>query len=200
MTLQEGTDNEGKLSGTYNIISNFDLNYGDIKTKLIFAQFDITFDSENTAIQAIEAAYSNLAVADRGGYIAGVAAYYDPGSYYAGVEYAEVRFDGDVVSLAEDDRFLATLGYRYNEFTLHYSYSSSDKTNDLDAIPTTDTANYARAKGVTDSILTEDKTHIVGLRYDFHSNAALKFEYGFTDDDYANTDTQFFRSGISIIF
>ena len=34
------------------------------------------------------------------GYIAGVAAYYDPGSYYAGVEYAEVKFDGDVVSLA----------------------------------------------------------------------------------------------------
>ena len=54
MTLQEGTDNEGKLSGTYNIISNFDLNYGDIKTKLIFAQFDITFDSENKTIQAID--------------------------------------------------------------------------------------------------------------------------------------------------
>ena len=148
----------------------------DIKTKLIFAQFDITFVSESQTVKDIEAAYSNLAVTDRGGYIAGVAAYYDPGSYYAGVEYAEVRFDGDVVSLAEDDR-LATLGYRYNEFTLHYSYSSSDKTNDLDVVPTTDTANYAKAKGVTDSVLTEDKTHIVGLRYDFHSNAALKFEY-----------------------
>ena len=100
-----------------------------------------------------------MAVADRGGYIAGVAAYYDPGSYYAGVEYAEVRFDDDVVSLAEDDRFLATLGYRYNEFTLHYSYSSSDKTNDLDAIPTTDTANYARAKGVTDHLNRGQNTY-----------------------------------------
>ncbi|MYM59963.1 hypothetical protein GTG28_12075 [Vibrio sp. OCN044] len=203
---REVTLSVGELSGKYDIISNFDLNYGDIKTKLIYSQFELTVtnsDSSATIVSldnAFNSDFPNAFLAtDMGGYIAGVAAYYDPGSYYFGVEYAEVRFDDDVISIAEDDRFLATLGYRYNEYTLHYSYSSSDKTNDLDKIATTD-ARYANAKAFTDQVVAEDKTHIIGLRYDFHSNAALKFEYGFTDDDYANTDTQFFRSGISIIF
>jgi len=198
---REVTLSAGTLSGNYDIISNFDLNYGDIKTKLIFSQFDITLVNSN--LDTIQNNSPDLPNAflpkDMGGHIAGVAGYYDPGSYYFGVEYAEVRFDDDVISIAEDDRFLTTIGYRYNEYTLNYSYSSSEKSNDLDKISTSD-PRYSGAKTVADGVLTEDKTHIVGLRYDFHPNAALKFEYGFTDDDYIDQDTQFFRTGVSIIF
>ncbi|MDN3611178.1 hypothetical protein QWZ16_16210 [Vibrio ostreicida] len=102
-------------------------------------------------------------------------------------------------SISEDDRFLATVGYRISDYTLHYSYSTSDKSNGLDRVSTSD-SRYSTAKQVADAVLSEDQTHIVGVRYDFHSNAALKFEYGYTDNDYTDQDTQFFRTGVSIIF
>ncbi|MDN3610012.1 porin [Vibrio ostreicida] len=203
--LGSGTRNvtltAGDLSGTYNIISNFDVSYGDFKAKLIYSQFDISLTS--TTLVTVQSSFTDLpgafVIEDMGGHIAGVAGYYDPGEYYLGVEYAEVRFDDDVISISEDDRFLATVGYRISDYTLHYSYSTSDKSNGLDRVSTSD-SRYSTAKQVADAVLSEDQTHIVGVRYDFHSNAALKFEYGYTDNDYTDQDTQFFRTGVSIIF
>lgn len=192
----------GDLAATYDVLSVFDLNYGDLKTKFIYSAFEVSVTSDT--LQQVQDALTGLdgafVVDEMPGYIAGVAAYYDPGDYYFGVEYAELRFDKDIISASDDDRFLATLGYRYSDYTLHYSYASSDKTNGIEKLLTTSDPRYATAKSVADAVTSDDKTHIVGLRYDFHPNAALKFEYGFTDDDYIDQDTQFFRTGVSIIF
>ncbi|GLT17933.1 hypothetical protein GCM10007938_17110 [Vibrio zhanjiangensis] len=202
MGTRELTLTAGDLAGNYDAITVFDLGYGDFKTKFIYSVFEIslTSDTLETVQNALAGLDGAFVVKDMPGYIAGVAAYYDPGSYYLGVEYAELRFDKDIIAVSEDDRFLATVGYRYSDFTLHYSFSSSDKTNGIEKLLTTSDPRYATAKSVADAVTSDDKTHIVGLRYDFHPNAALKFEYGFTDDDYIDQDTQFFRTGVSIIF
>lgn len=191
----------GDISAKYNILTNFDISYGDFKTKLIYSDYDLSITS-NTVI-AVQQLFPDLPGAflmdEAKGTIAGIAAYYDPGNFYLGIEYADLAYKDIIITAPEDVRFLATAGYRFNEYTLHYSYSTSDKSNSLDKVAQSD-PRYAIAKSVSNAVLSEDETHILGLRYDFHSNAAFKLEYGITDNAYTNQDTQFLRTGVSIVF
>jgi hypothetical protein len=62
-----------------------------------------------------------------------------------------------------------TAAYRIGDLTPHITYSQRD--TDLEVI------------SVFDDVNAKNNTVTVGLRWDFHSNAALKFEYNTSSDD-----------------
>jgi hypothetical protein len=196
-TLRSGT----YFSGKYDFILNVDFTYDFWTTKFIYIKSRITVEADSLiAVQAAFPDYPDLFnIQDQGSLVAGLASYLNFDQFFLGVEYAQVSSDGLTIAIPEDERLLLTGGYRLNDWLFHYTYGNSQKENDLDHFDSSD-PRYPILLAIGGQNDTETTTHTLGVVYDFHPSAKLKFEVGTIKVDLTNIDTSFVRSGIAVVF
>lgn len=115
--------------------------------------------------------------------------------------------------LADDDAYYIMAGYRFDNVLAHVTYGAKDGgtdrlTDDViqdtpipGAAPMTTTHLTGLTNGLTDSESSDIKYVTLGLRWDFHDSAALKFEYtNYTDDLDGAKDAGLFRTALVTVF
>jgi hypothetical protein len=118
-------------------------------------------------------------------------------------EYTSLEIDDTV--LGEEESYYIMFGKQFDGYLVHITYGSDESiTNNFTSTLPLGTP-LDPLKLATQGILTgqKDESNYVtlGLRWDFHSSASLKFEYtDFTDDLNANNDAGLFRTSLVTIF
>ncbi len=149
---------------------------------------DTSSNIEELTIEEETATYGNVAIN------------YDNGSLLAGAEYATLDIDSSPYGTI--NRMSAILGWRFGDVLVHATLSEADDDarTDLDAgIPVLTSPPYpapalalnAIAPGldaVADSLMDTQSTITLGVRWDFTSSAALKFQLD--DISYDKTDEE----------
>ncbi|NRD73850.1 hypothetical protein HQQ94_11490 [Shewanella sp. VB17] len=186
----------GDVAADFDLLVNFDFSYDIWSTKLVYMNAKTSISSAGlNGLQALFPDLPNTIVGDEvPDQIYGVASYLDFGTVYMGVEYTYIGFEDTHFVLNNDNRFMATTGYRFSDFTLHYSYSTSIKSNDKGMLDPLRPGYAAISDG------NDVTTHTVGLRWDFHPSAAFKIDGGTTEDVITNTEADFVRAGMTVVF
>lgn len=118
-------------------------------------------------------------------------------------EYTELNLDG--TTLPNQESYYVLAGYRFNNMLAHITYGdNSDSrgriTNGVPVIPQL-VPLLIPTNGLTDSQSSETNYVTLGLRWDFHDSAALKFEYtSYSDDLNGNNDAGIFRTALVTVF
>jgi len=108
--------------------------------------------------------------------------------------------------LADDDAYYIMAGYRFDNMLVHVTYGAKDGGTDrlTDNVPTGSPeldGLINGTNGLTDSESSDIKYVTLGLRWDFHDSAALKFEYtNYTDDLDGAKDAGLFRTALVTVF
>jgi len=120
-------------------------------------------------------------------------------------EFTQLNLDG--TTLANQDSYYIMAGYRFSDMLAHITYGVDDDARDriTGGVPVgvdpsldflIDTTN-----GITDGEANEANYITIGLRWDFHDSAALKFEFtSYGDDLNSNNDAGLFRTAIVTVF
>lgn len=118
-------------------------------------------------------------------------------------EYTELNLDG--TTLPNQESFYIMAGYRFDSFLAHVTYGANDDnrdriTDDVPVVPPL-LPLLIPTNGLTDSQSAETNYITLGLRWDFHDSAALKFEYtSYSDDLDSNNDAGLFRTALVTVF
>ena len=191
---------------------NYDITYESYSAKFIYLTGELNFG--NAQVDALADAFAAISdqyvydhvtlVEDDTSYL-GFALNADWGDFFAIGEYALLDFEREYMHAHDETRLMISGGYRFDEFTLHYTYSSNE-TDDpekvLSDIPPINIYDPLRltAAGVLIASRGESVTHTFGIRYDFHSSAAAKVEYIMNEDDLALTEADVIRFGVDFVF
>ena len=143
------------------------------------------------------------------------------------IDYEDWLINAEVVQYeAEDnlsvktDAFYLMFGKRLGEFTLAYTYSENDESNEFDAVnsipqvipnpnPGTELICGATAREFVRNCVinqeNENNTHSVTLRWNFHAAAALTFDYTNRERDVTNgrsvdESDKLFTVGVDLVF
>lgn len=128
----------------------------------------------------------------------------DWGNVFAITEYSQVDFDRDYLLLPDDYRFYVSVGYRMDELTFHYTYSTSEAddkeslVSDIPSIP--ETAPLLAVVNQFNATNRDLTAHTFGVRYDFHPMAAFKAEWIMSENDGAQTEPNLLRFGVDLVF
>lgn len=207
-TRQPG--NQGDFSDMFTI--NYDVNYNAYTAKLIYLSGELDF--RNPGLDGLANIFSPISeqyvydhvlmLEDRTSYLS-FALNADWGSFFALGEYALLDFEREYMHAHDEKRFMLSGGYRFNDFTLHYTYSSNkseDPENVVSDIPAGDAYTPLRlaAAGILVASRGESETHTFGIRYDFHPSAAAKLEYISNSEKISDVDLQLIRFGVDFVF
>ena len=118
-------------------------------------------------------------------------------------EFTQLNLDG--TTLPNQDSFYVMAGYRFDNMLVHATYGANDDKRDriTDGVPVVPPLLplLVPTNGLTDSQTSETNYITVGLRWDFHDSAALKFEYtSYSDDLNTNNDAGLFRTALVTVF
>lgn len=118
-------------------------------------------------------------------------------------EYTELNLDG--TTLPNQDSFYVLAGYRFDNILAHVTYGLDDDSRNriTDGVPIVPPLLplLVPTNGLTDSQSNEASYITVGLRWDFHDSAALKFEYtSYCDDLNSSNDAGLFRTALVTAF
>jgi hypothetical protein len=155
----------------------FDASYDWIRIRGTYAQAQFTASAVIPVV-----GQSRITLLDEYVDFLGIAVFLTPGNWTLGAEYTDFEFD-DIVN-GEENWFI-TAGYRIDSFLPHITYTHSEnKDNIFDG---------------------DDVDNItVGLRWDFHPSAALKFEYSENDIDAGaggtDSDAELLAMSIDLFF
>jgi hypothetical protein len=120
-------------------------------------------------------------------------------------EFTQLTNDGAVIG--DQDSYYIMGGYRFDNMMVHVTYGGDDDSADrvtggvpVGVSPTLDfLINSTNA--LSDSASEEVNYVTLGLRWDFHDSAALKFEYtDYSDDLNGNNDAGLFRTALVTVF
>jgi hypothetical protein len=118
-------------------------------------------------------------------------------------EYTDLNLDGTL--LPNQEAYYVFAGYRIDNMMVHLTYGGRDYvrgrlTNDVVASPGL-VPLIAATNGASDSQAEESTYTTLGLRWDFHDSASLKFEYtAYSDDLNSNNDAGLFRTALVTVF
>lgn len=118
-------------------------------------------------------------------------------------EYTELNLDG--TTLPNQDSFYVLAGYRFDSVLAHVTYGVDDDsrgriTGGVPVVPPL-LPLLIPTNALTDSQSNEANYITLGLRWDFHDSAALKFEYtSYSDDLNSNNDAGLFRTALVTVF
>jgi len=129
------------------------------------------------------------------------------------IDYENILIIGEYTLLTLDNTLLADDansyflmgGYRFDNVLVHVTYGWDDSikdriTNDVPVIPQL-LPLIIPTNGITDGQAEESNYITLGLRWDFHDSAALKFEYtSYSDDLNSNNDAGLFRTALVTVF
>lgn len=129
------------------------------------------------------------------------------------VDYENVIVVGEYTVLNLDntpqadkaDSYYVMAGYRFDTVLIHATYGAdtSDKANFISHVPQVPQLAplINPTQAVIDSQITESDYYTLGVRWDFHDSAALKFEYtSYSDVLNNNNDTGLIRTAIVTVF
>jgi hypothetical protein len=120
-------------------------------------------------------------------------------------EYTELTLDNTPIT--DEESYYVMAGWRFDTILLHVTYGADENSkNDLTAgvpfglDPGIDFLK-ANTQGLVNAQRTDQTYITLGLRWDFHDSAALKFEYTDFSDDLNNlNDAGLFRTAIVTVF
>ncbi|ABC32719.1 conserved hypothetical protein [Hahella chejuensis KCTC 2396] len=101
--------------------------------------------------------------------------------------------------------YYLSVGYTIDKFTPHITYEvfdTSPKREILDEVPESDPV-YTTLEGMIESTHQDNKVITVGVRYDFHHSASLKFDFSklnYDEDGPNRINTKIFSTAISFVF
>ncbi len=118
-------------------------------------------------------------------------------------EYTELNLDG--TTLPNQDSFYVLAGYRFDNRLVHVTYGEDDDARDrvTDGVPVVDPLLplLVPTNALTDSQKNKANYIKLGLRWDFHDSAALKFEYTiYSDDLNSSNDACLIRTALVAVF
>lgn len=118
-------------------------------------------------------------------------------------EYTKLTVDN--TALADENNYYVLAGYRFDNILIHTTYGSKDGEQDnfIFGVPVTPELLplITPTKAIIDDVQKETKYVTVGLRWDFHDSASLKFEYThFSDHLNSAGDAGLFRTAIVTVF
>ena len=119
-------------------------------------------------------------------------------------EYTSLTLDN--TPIADADSYYLMAGYRFDTIMVHLTYGVDEDSKDaftsgvpVDSLPVA--GLVAATDAFTESLTDESSYYTLGLRWDFHDSAALKFEYtSFSDDLNSDRDAGLFRTAIVTVF
>ncbi|QFU04407.1 hypothetical protein FIU82_05140 [Pseudoalteromonas sp. THAF3] len=145
-----------------------------------------------------------------------------------GVDYNNFLFDAEYTQfevedsiLAKQRQYYASVGYRIDDWTVHFTYENNDDENDsseLNTIPAQiqtpngpinvstnpSDPNAPLLRDATNFVLlsqrAESNTYTIGARYNFHPSAAFKIDVSRFDDDITNTEVELVSMGVDLVF
>lgn len=130
----------------------------------------------------------------------------DYNDYLLIAEYTDLQLDG--VYFSDEESYYVLAGKRFDEFLLHVTYGADNDTTKENFI--FGDTSIAQALAPELIVGTEDLVagqrgksnyYILGLRWDFHDSAALKFEYtDYTDDVNTEADSELLRVALVTVF
>ncbi|NRA55886.1 MAG: hypothetical protein HRU23_17245 [Gammaproteobacteria bacterium] len=147
---------------------------------------------------------SQLLVAEDEAVFAELGLQIDYNDYIVIAEYASLEIKNSY--RAKEASYYVTLGKRFDDVLVHVTYGKDD---DESRVITNDVASgnlqIDALKAGTDAFMRtqeDDSSYVtLGLRWDFHSSAALKFEYtDYSNDINAASDANLFRMAFVTVF
>jgi hypothetical protein len=155
----------------------FDASYDWLRLRATYSQTQLAV---RTVIPALGP--SKITLLDEVADFFGVAVFLTPNNWTIGAEYIEFEFD-DVVN--GEENWYVTAGYRIDSFMPHITYTHSENKDNISDGPDLDNIT-------------------VGLRWDFHPSAAIKFEYSENDVDAGaggtDSDAELLAMSIDLFF
>lgn len=148
----------------------------------------------------------NIRVKDDKGKFFEIGFQVDYNDYMIIAEYTDLQLEG--VYFADEESYYLLVGKRVNEYLFHVTYGA-DKENmkenflfgDLSIAQAVAPELVAGTNALVAGQVAESKYYTLGLRWDFHDSAALKFEYTDYSDDINNVaDSQLFRVALVTVF
>ena len=115
-------------------------------------------------------------------------------------EYTQFEVENSV--LTKQSQYYASIGYRMDEVTVHFTYEDNDDKHDssrFDPIESVPSLNSA-INSVLYALRSKGNVYTVGTRYDFHPSAAFKIDFSRYENDKTNTDTDVLAVGIDLVF
>ncbi len=118
-------------------------------------------------------------------------------------EFTQLTLDDTPFS--DDDSYYIMAGYRFDNMLAHVTYGvdENSKARITDGVPVGVGLDglIEPTNAFTDSRISETNYVTLGLRWDFHDSAALKFEYtSYSDDLDGNNDAGLFRTALVTVF
>lgn len=120
-------------------------------------------------------------------------------------EYTNLELED--TPLAEEESYYVMAGYQFDKTLVHITYGVDDNSINsyTDDIPYGIAPGLDFLKGTTEGFLatqvSEESYVTIGVRYEFHDSAALKFEYtDFSDDNNSSRDAGLFRAALVTVF
>lgn len=186
---------------------SWELTYDWFSARAVYvgAELDISTPAVDGAIAGIRQAglgalASQLDAVEEDSSFIGFGISIDKNNVLFNAEWTEIELDESFVG--DQTSWYASLGYRVGKWTPHVTYERIDDTarNEVLALAPT-----PELQGLTTQLLgalvEESDSLTVGVRYDFHSSAALKVEYtSFNDDLNSLNDADLVAFGVDIIF
>lgn len=129
----------------------------------------------------------------------------DYNDYLLIAEYTKLTLD--TMPFSSDKSYYLMLGKRVNDFVFHVTYGKDDDTQDdfTEAVPYGLDPSLDFLKQSTQGLLFsqrgDSKYTMLGMRWNFHSSAALKFEYThFSDKLASSNDADLLQMAIVTVF
>jgi hypothetical protein len=173
-TIAGREDSEFEYDALTGIVFNTSYDWMRIRATYVQAQF--------SASAVIPVVGQRIDLMDEFVDFFGVAVFLTPGNWTVGAEYTEFEFD-DLVN-GEENWYL-TAGYRIDSFLPHITYTHSENKDNI-----------------SDGDDLDNIT--LGLRWDFHPSAAIKFEYSENDIDAgaggSDSDAELVAMSIDLFF
>jgi len=119
-------------------------------------------------------------------------------------EYSKVTVENTPLSDDENSYFIMA-GYRFDNVLVHATYGWDEDSRDriTNGVPVIEPLLplLIPTNAITDNSFVDASYVTVGLRWDFHDSAALKFEYtSYSDDLNSNNDAGLFRTALVTVF
>lgn len=193
---------------------NWTLSYDWFSARAAYFIAETTIDigddtTEGMALNGLEQALRSSGFVDQAN---SIAIDEDDGSFLAlgfSIDYNNILFDAEYTqfevdnsALAKQTQYYTSLGYRMDEWLVHFTYENNDDKHDsnrYDALTAVPELNLG-INTVLEGSKAKSNVYTIGARYDFHPMAALKVDFSRLEDDITNTETDVVAVGVDLVF
>ncbi|WP_404340570.1 porin [Pseudoalteromonas mariniglutinosa] len=143
---------------------------------------------------------NDIAIAEDDGTFFGFGFSIDYDNILFDAEYTEFEVENSI--LAKQAQYYASVGYRFDEWVVHFTYEDNEDKHDAsryNALPAIPQLNGAINQAL-DGVKAQSNVYTLGARYDFHPSAALKVDFSRFQDDISNTDTDVVAVAVDLVF